>query len=66
MLFNILNTLLLCASVYSYTELAQLDQITKLPGSENLNITFNHFSGYIPVGESKQIHYWFCERIRLS
>ena len=61
MLFNILNALLLCVSVYSYTELAQLDQITKLPGSENLNITFNHFSGYIPVGESKQIHYWFVE-----
>jgi carboxypeptidase C (cathepsin A) len=26
-----------------------------------LNITFNQFSGYIPVGESKQLHYWFYE-----
>ena len=62
MIFNILSVLLLTfGSVYSYTEMAKLDQIKDLPGSNNLNITFNHFSGYIPVGESKQIHYWFVE-----
>lgn len=62
MIFNILSVLLLTfGSVYSYTEMAKLDQIKDLPGSNNLNITFNHFSGYIPVGKSKQIHYWFVE-----
>ena len=41
------------ASVYiliivsAYTQRAIQDQITNLPGTENLNITFNQFSGYL-------------------
>lgn len=64
MILNLLSVLLTCVSVYSYTKMAELDQIKDLPGSKDLNLTFNHFSGYIPVGESKQIHYWFVESMK--
>lgn len=54
----------LAATVLSgaaYTEEALADQITALPGAENLDITFNQFSGYLTVDNTKQMHYWFVE-----
>lgn len=47
--------------VYGYTEEALADQITNLPGAENLSINFNQFSGYLTVDGTKQMHYWFVE-----
>ncbi len=53
-------------SAQAYTEAALKDQVTNLPGAENLSITFNQFSGYLDIpggsGEkSKHMHYWFVE-----
>ena len=50
----------------AYTPEALADQVTALPGSENLDISFNQFSGYLDIpggnGElSKHMHYWFVE-----
>lgn len=45
----------------SYTSEALADQVTNLPGAENLDITFNQFSGYLTVDNTKQMHYWFVE-----
>lgn len=45
----------------AYTPEALADQVTNLPGAEKLDITFNQFSGYLPITESKQMHYWFVE-----
>ncbi|CAM9525399.1 unnamed protein product [Ectocarpus fasciculatus] len=45
----------------AYTEDAVKDQITNLPGAENLDVTFNQFSGYLTVDDTKQMHYWFVE-----
>jgi hypothetical protein len=49
-----------CASAYTPEALA--DQITNLPGAENLDVTFNQFSGYLNIpgasGNSKFMHYW--------
>ena len=50
--------------VYSYTPDALADQVTALPGTENLSITFNQFSGYLQIpGKTtpKNIHYWLLE-----
>lgn len=50
-----------------YTAAALLDQITvdSLPGVDNIKekITFNQFSGYLTVQNTKQMHYWFVESI---
>ena len=50
------------AQVYAYTPEALADQITNLPGAENLDVTFNQFSGYLNIpggsGNSKFMHYW--------
>ena len=45
----------------AYTEDALKDQVSKLPGSENIDIPFNQFSGYLTVGSTKQLHYWLVE-----
>jgi len=45
----------------TYTDEALADQITDLPGAENLDINFNQFSGYLTVDGTKQMHYWFVE-----
>jgi carboxypeptidase C (cathepsin A) len=49
----------------AYTDAALADQVKNLPGSENLDITFNQFSGYLNIpgnsGNSKFMHYWFVE-----
>lgn len=44
-----------------YTEQALKDQIANLPGSEDLDIDFNQFSGYLKVGGTKNMHYWMVE-----
>jgi hypothetical protein len=51
------------AAVYSYTDEALADQITNLPGAENLKLNFNQFSGYLSVpgttgANTKHLHYW--------
>ena len=45
----------------AYTDDAIADQVTNLPGAENLDINFNQFSGYLTVDGTKQMHYWFVE-----
>jgi hypothetical protein len=45
----------------AYTDDALKDQVTNLPGSENIDISFNQFSGYLTVGDTKQLHYWLVE-----
>ena len=54
--------------VNSYSLEAMLDKVENLPGTENLIVKFNHFSGYLAiqgsgaVGENtKKMHYWFVE-----
>ena len=49
-----------------YTPEALADQVVNLPGSENLDIKFNQFSGYLSIpgttGQlSKKMHYWLVE-----
>jgi carboxypeptidase C (cathepsin A) len=62
---QLLLSLALLASAVAYTPEAEADRITNLPGSENLNITFNQFSGYLAIpgasGNSKNMHYWMVE-----
>jgi hypothetical protein len=48
-------------AVADYTPEALLDQVTNLPGAENLNVNFNQFSGYLKVTPTKNNHYWFVE-----
>jgi carboxypeptidase C (cathepsin A) len=48
-----------------YSQEALNDQVFNLPGTEHLNISFNHFSGYLTVdgvhNDSIHIHYWYVE-----
>ena len=48
-----------------YTSAALLDQIdvNTLPGTDGIKdkITFNQFSGYLTIQNTKQMHYWFVE-----
>mmetsp|Transcript_21233 Transcript_21233/g.21939 ORF Transcript_21233/g.21939 Transcript_21233/m.21939 type:complete len:467 (-) Transcript_21233:197-1597(-) len=55
------SSLLISSVVSSYTPEALNDQVISLPGSENLNINFNQFSGYVKVSDTKNLHYWFVE-----
>jgi carboxypeptidase C (cathepsin A) len=62
-----LQGLLLLSVVYSastafvYTNEALQDQVTKLPGLNDV-LTYNQFSGYIELpGTQKNIHYWLVE-----
>ena len=48
----------------SYTQAAQEDMITSLPGIDNIeNVGFNMFSGYLTVSEKngRHIFYWYVE-----
>jgi hypothetical protein len=45
--------------VAAYTDEATRDKIQSLPGAEDLDITFNQFSGYLDIPESKHMHYWY-------
>jgi len=52
----------------AYTSEALADKIIKLPGTENLDITFNQFSGYLDIpgtsgANTKHLHYWFVESL---
>ena len=62
---TLLSVALLTTAVSAYTPEALADQVTDLPGSENINIPFNQFSGYLPVDGaaegSKKMHYWLVE-----
>lgn len=49
------------AAVADYTPEALADQITSLPGAENLSFNFNQFSGYITINGTKNMHYWLVE-----
>lgn len=55
--------LLLAAASFTnaYSNDALMDQVKNLPGSENLNVDFNQFSGYLTVDKTKHMHYWFVE-----
>ena len=44
-----------------YTPEALADQVFNLPGAENLDISFNQFSGYLKVNNTKNLHYWLVE-----
>lgn len=44
----------------AYTPEALADQVKSLPGLTD-EISFNHFSGYLPISETKRMHYWFAE-----
>jgi hypothetical protein len=48
-------------AAHGYTDAALKDQVVNLPGSENIDITFNQFSGYLAVNSTKQLHYWLVE-----
>ena len=61
-LFTLLLSLSsLAAALSDYTPEALADQITSLPGAENLSFKFNQFSGYIKVNSTKNLHYWLVE-----
>ena len=47
-----------------YTQEALNDQIVSLPGTEDLEINFKQFSGYLQVSDSKNLHYWMVESQR--
>ena len=48
------------AASFDYTHDALADKVLLLPGSEEIadKITFNHFSGYLKIGGTKNMHYW--------
>ena len=50
-----------------YTPDALLDkvEISSLPGAESIVdvATFNQFSGYLTIQNSKNMHYWFVESL---
>lgn len=67
---NLQNFLILFTSIVSLitipvtssyiTEQANLDKVTNLPGlSTNINIS--QYSGYLPISNEKNIHYWMIE-----
>ncbi|KAJ1441770.1 hypothetical protein B484DRAFT_415048, partial [Ochromonadaceae sp. CCMP2298] len=61
------SALLACVTASTYTEYtteALADQVTDLPGAENLKIPFNQFSGYLKVNGTKNLHYWLVESAR--
>lgn len=47
-----------------YTPEALADQVVNLPGTENLDVTFNQFSGYVKISDTKNMHYWMVESQR--
>lgn len=53
------TVLAVLGGVNAYTPDALADQVTALPGTENLDINFNHFSGYLTVKDTKEMHYWY-------
>ena len=45
---------------FDYTSEALADKVLALPGSDDIadKITFNHFSGYLKIAGTKNMHYW--------
>lgn len=66
MLSLVLASLLIGSAVVSadYTPEALADEVTNLPGAENLQFSFKQFSGYLSVSNTKHLHYWFVESSR--
>ena len=65
-MFALLSVIACVSSVIAaksgdYTPEALADQVTNLPGAENLKINFNQFSGYLKVNNTKNNHYWMVE-----
>lgn len=59
--FGLLSTLGLTSASITYTETALADQVTELSGL-NYKPSFNQFSGYLQIPNSKKnIHYWMTE-----
>ncbi len=59
--FGLLCTLGLSSASITYTESALADQVTELAGL-NYKPSFNQFSGYLQIPNSKKnIHYWMTE-----
>lgn len=51
------------STVLQYSSDALADQIVNLPGTSNLDIKFNQFSGYLNIpgssgSDTKFMHYW--------
>jgi carboxypeptidase C (cathepsin A) len=62
--FLVLTCGLLLSEALDYSPHALVDEVTNLPGAENLNFSFRQFSGYLTVGRTKHLHYWFVESSR--
>jgi hypothetical protein len=60
-----LASLLMLDVARAYTTEALADQVTSLPGAENLDITFNQFSGYLKISETKNMHYWMVRQLNM-
>jgi hypothetical protein len=62
-MFVVLFIFLVLIKVVSadYTAEALADQVLSLPGAEGIadKINFNQFSGYLKVGNTKNLHYWY-------
>uniref|UniRef100_A0A0R3RMA3 Uncharacterized protein n=1 Tax=Elaeophora elaphi TaxID=1147741 RepID=A0A0R3RMA3_9BILA len=43
------------------TRAISTEEIKKLPGTEELEINFKHYSGYFQVSDTHYLHYWFVE-----
>ena len=56
--------LIMQARASTYTPEALLDQVHNLPGISDADVPFNHFSGYLTIKNTKQMHYWFMESER--
>jgi len=63
-LWCLLIALLKLSACYGYTSRALKDKIDNLPGTEHFDVTFQQFSGYLNVSETKMIHYWFVESMQ--
>lgn len=50
----------LVSAALGYSGDALKDQVTSLPGLVD-EIDFNQFSGYLTVGNTKNMHYWLVE-----
>ncbi|VDK29960.1 unnamed protein product [Gongylonema pulchrum] len=55
---------LLLAVLAENAAVAFADEIIQLPGAEQLQINFRHYSGYLKVSGTHFLHYWFVESQR--
>ena len=52
------NSGCLCLPTHHFP--GQADQVTQLPGAK-FAIPFGHYSGYLPLHDGTNLHYWFFE-----